>query len=231
MSRINQGFDSDNNKETISAGTESNDTASSRQHTSAPPRPEGEVNGRKRVERRRNQRIALWVISGITTIISIAGTTALCDITMIPSWLPWLLGAAVGIATGLHCAGWWQSFTGLRWRWVNVAIHTVVVGSIIAFAFILANRLGASDEVEILDAGVERVYRKERHHSRRVGRHRYVRGEAYYVYYIDVDVDGHHQTLPINRNQYTSLRRADTITIPARRGLFGYRILDQTGIK
>lgn len=251
MSRINQDFGQDNAAGRLSAAGVDNKS----EHFTAPgaasaavkgagmsngaaepdkgatPAAGGNVNGKNRVERRTTRRILLLAGALVVAVVSYIAVFALYDITLMPWWLPWIIGVPVAAATGLHCARWWQRVTWLKSVALNYCVHVAVVAGVVAMAFMLANRIGSENRGEVVEARLEKVYSEQRHRSRRVGRNRYVRGEAYYVYRADVEVEGRHKTLNINRSQYSRLRRATTVEVPVSRGLFGFRILEASGLK
>lgn len=250
MSRINQDFGQDNGTGRLSAAGVDNkserfvtpDAASAavkdgdaanysmERPKGVAPAEGGKANGKNRVERRSAWRVVLLIAALLVATVSYIAVFALCDITLMPWWLPWLIGVPVAVATGLHCARWWQRVTWLKSAALNYCVHVVVVAGAVAMAFMLANRIGSENSGEVVEARLEKVYSEQRHHSRRVGR-RYVRGDAYYVYRADVEVEGRHKTLNITRSQYSRLRRATTVEVPVSRGLFGFRILESKGLK
>ncbi len=73
---------------------------------------------------------------------------------------------------------------------------------------------------------VERLYTETHHRSKRVGRNRYVKGEPYKVYYMEVSLPGGwRKPIHLDRARYSATHLGDTIAIPVGRGLFGLSVI------
>ena len=59
-----------------------------------------------------------------------------------------------------------------------------------------------------------------------VGRNRYVKGEPYKVYYMEVSLPGGwRKPIHLDRARYSATHLGDTIAIPVGRGLFGLSVI------
>ena len=76
------------------------------------------------------------------------------------------------------------------------------------------------------DVSPTQEFHKVRHKSRRVGRNRYVQGEAYNVYYIKVRFGNDLlKELQVERNRYTRLHKGDTLSLFVSEGALGIPVL------
>lgn len=181
-------------------------------------------------------RAVFGVIIAMVVVFLYVGTVVLLSRTLMPSWLPWTLAAAVALATGLPCGQWWRVLTGVRTRWVNYAAHAVALTGILAFAFVAANDSCASDEATKTPVTVERLYTETRHKTRRVSRRHYVQGPAYKVYCAEIRFDGGEtRSFEIKKSLWDGLSTGNPATVETREGLFGFTVftpstLDQPGM-
>lgn len=76
------------------------------------------------------------------------------------------------------------------------------------------------------EARVERVYSETRYHQRRVGRNRYVRGDAYTVWCTEVSLRGRwYKTLESGKRMRPHYRQGDTLSIDVGTGMLGIPVI------
>lgn len=109
-------------------------------------------------------------------------------------------------------------------RWIGL-VSVFVADSVFAMAlFYIVNFCFAGKETAE-PAVVVRVYSEERHHKRRVGRGRYVNGDAYRVYQADVALrEGWRKTIALTPRGFAGLHQGDTVFLNVARGLFGFDV-------
>ena len=151
--------------------------------------------------------------------------------TMIDGWLPAVGASVLAAISGTTLARIWQKITGSSKFAVNYICNLIFATGLLLALFYGCNfafSRGATSEPH--EAIVEKKYSKVRHHSRRVGRNRYVRGEAYNVYYIDVRFDnGRMKDLSMPFERYRRIHVGDTLSIPFEKGLFGIPVIKRRG--
>lgn len=189
------------------------------------------VNSRPPVSAR--MRTTVLIITGIVALLIYISTFALMNLTLMPWWLPWAVGVPLGLAAGLWCGGWWSRYVWPGHRAAGVAVHAVLVAGVAAFGLVMFNSAGLGDrQPERRTVRLVEVNRYERHHTRRVGRNRYVQGEAYHVYEATVEIDGREKSLPVEYMMYSRCRRRrpDSLRVDVRRGRLGYDVVESSSL-
>ncbi len=175
-------------------------------------------------------RTAVFVVLGLIAMIVYAGSVALISLTLVPAWLPWTVAAIIAVATGLWGRKAMGRMCGISAMWLNYLIYVVIATGLFAFALLLANRLGAG-ECEPVQAEVTRVYSETRYHSKRVSSRRYIRGDPYKVYYIDVCLEGGiNKPVSVNVNTFRKMRKGCYVELALRSGALGFKVIDSKGM-
>ena len=168
----------------------------------------------------------LLVMLILVTIIAYGVFIALANLTMVSTAR--VLTCTV-IASGFIAVAWRGGFgklLGISNELVNRLIVLVVFTGIITAGFYSVNFWMSRESTSHKEqAVVVKKYRKTRHRSRRVGR-RYVQGEPYNVYYIDLRYSsGEVKPRQVKIEKYNRIKTGDTITVGVEMGAFGFPII------
>lgn len=165
---------------------------------------------------------AVFVVCGIGT--------AFYDRALIGWWVVPSVSLAFALLLSLTLWRLWPGLTGSRRFVWNYCLSVAVIGSCFYLGIFLANDLATSSrEVQVKKCRIERKYTTRHYHSRRVGRGRYTRGEAYYRYHVDVRLpDGMEKDFTVTLDRYNRVRQGSEVSLPLRRGLFGIWICERT---
>ena len=169
----------------------------------------------------------LLVILILLILISYTTAFLLSDLTILPLWIPLSASILITALSGIFLWKSWRSFTRIRTFAVNYACHCVVATGLLLCAFFSLNTILANkDSLHEEKCTVTRKFVEERHHSRRVGRGRYVRGEPYNVYFFEVRFpDGKTKKFETTFTHYRRVRINDTVTLSMVKGLFGIPVV------
>lgn len=159
----------------------------------------------------------------------IAGVYALSQYTLLSFGIPLVRSAVVSLLFGmaLHRLGMWAWLTGSKKFLLNYLCCSVCTCVLVLSLFYICNYAFANDEGGgMRSAVIEAKFHKVRHKSRRVGRNRYVQGEAYNVYYIKVRFGNDLlKELQVERNRYARLHKGDTLSLFVSEGALGIPVL------
>lgn len=173
------------------------------------------------------------VCAVLLTLFCLLTVIYMQGVTLVPWWRPMLVGAAVAIPASLRLGGRFGALVGIRGKWIGIVAGAISIVVVVMALFYSANYfINASGHPEAgQKAAVTRVYRKQQHRTRRVGRRFSARGEPYWVYRMDVRFDdGYVKTLSIQPDVYNRVSRGDSIVVPVRRGCLGLRIINPAEI-
>lgn len=167
-------------------------------------------------------RITAAVFLGFVCIFLYAGAFSLAANTLVDTWIPFAVAAFMAMASGLTLWRAWRRLTTSGKFLPNYLCHVVGFTALLAGAFFMCNYCFADDKAtHEEDAVVERLYSETHHHTKRISRKHYARGEAYQVYYMEVRLgNGRTKDLKIPFKKYRKLHKGDTISLPVTRGLF-----------
>lgn len=166
------------------------------------------------------------VAAGVVLVIY-AGAVALVSRTLVDWQLVFAASALAAIFTSLISWKIWRWLTGSgRFVW-NLIIGTVIFTGVFSAAYYIVNYSCADRSTTHMErAIVERVFYKERHRSKRVGRNRYVQGEAYHVYFMQVRLsNGMSKELEIPFREYRKTRKGKEINLPVAAGALGAPVI------
>lgn len=172
-------------------------------------------------------RITLILIIGLLVMFIDGAALALYGKTVVEWSLPLAVGLFVAALTLRPMLGLWKRLFDDPSPWLAGVAHMVAMTGVAAFIFLGANIMLA-DAGEVREERVELVgrEREQHYHQRRVGRGRYVRGSAYYEYYMTVRLpDGREKRLRITLAHYNRLARRDSVTLNLLPGAFGLPVM------
>lgn len=179
----------------------------------------------------RSVKIVVFVSALALAVLCAGCISALAGLTFMPPWIPWTIAVATALGTGMWGRHLWQRITGNGNSLLNYVLHTVMVSLVICSGLYLANRLWATDDGTTADATVTKLYSETRHHTRRVGRNRYVRGEAYQVYFATLRFgNGAECDIPVDYSRYRRMRAGDDVAVGVLHGALGYDVLNPSEI-
>ncbi len=164
-------------------------------------------------------------------IIFVGGTIGFHENTIVEWWMPLSVCGVLSVVSG--CVLWrvWCQLTGSGRFLLNFLCQTAFAWALLLFGFYLTNYCFAREASKhVEEVTVERVYSKTRYHSRRVGRGRYVRGEPYKVYYMEVTLaDGRLKELSVNSDESRRLHKGTVLSLTLERGLWGVPVIKREG--
>lgn len=169
---------------------------------------------------------AALIIAGAVAIMGVLAYS-LSKITLIDLMMPAVGAFVIGAISALFLWKKWQRLTRSRNRVLNAACQAVCCSVALTALFFLCNFVFA-DKGNAWDEKVAIVekHASTRHRSRRVGRARYVQGEAYQVYDIDVRFNnGFVKELSVSAQDYRRYRVGDSICVTVARGAFGVPVV------
>lgn len=157
-------------------------------------------------------------------------TIAMAGISLTPWW--WIVLGALGAAllTGLSLWPAWRPLTCREGFTPNFLTHIAVATGIALAAVYSLNFIASPTRLpEKVVCTLDRLYRTEHHHTRRLRKGRYIAdGPIYYRYHAKVTFpDGRHHRLDMGESRYRRLKRhrSDTIHVTLRPGLLGIRTI------
>lgn len=166
-------------------------------------------------------RSLLYVLGGMLLIFLGGATMYLAEYTLVSFKWPLLGAELAAAATALPCVRLWRRLTNSEKLWINIPLHIVVATLVLLFAFYGLNRLGSQGKPARQETAiVERAYMQTRHHSRRVRRGVYTRGDAYTVFVADVTIGGYTHQVDVSNAVYRGISNGDTLSVDVRDGLF-----------
>lgn len=147
--------------------------------------------------------------------------------TLVEWWLPLAVALCAALLAWVLMKGWLER----RWTdapgWERFAGHFPLSLLLAGFVILGANYAGADDAtLHEEQVSVERKYSEKHYRSRRVGRGRYARGEAYYEYKVEVRfADGRGKSFELPLSEYNRVRRGGTMTLRLERGMLGWPVI------
>lgn len=177
-----------------------------------------------------------WILFGFSVAIvlfCVAGSRVILSETLVEWWMPVACVAVVTVAAGVPMMRVWPRLTGRRNAVISWLCQLIIVGPVLLCIVLTANMACASDSSAVtVDVLVSRCYRETRYHTRRVSRRVYTRGAPYYVYCVDLDVDGRRRcTLEIPKKKYDRIYKGDTLRVDIKRGMLGMSVIDPATLK
>ncbi|MBD5213312.1 MAG: hypothetical protein HDS75_00630 [Bacteroidales bacterium] len=170
--------------------------------------------------------VVLLILLILITISAYGILIALADLTMVS--LGWVLTCTIPVAAVVAIAwrGGFSVLFGIDNAIVNKLISVVVFTGVITAGFYGINFWMAKESTAHQErAVVIGKHRETRHRTRRVGR-RYLPGEAYYIYYIDLQYpDGEVKPRQVKIGRFNHTRTGDTISVGIEMGALGFPVI------
>ena len=172
---------------------------------------------------------------------ALAGGTLMCygiayaihGDTLVSPYITVGFGAVAGLLLGIVTRRAFGLLTGFASRAVNYATASavcagVVLASLYAVNFFCSSASTLHEEC----VPVERLYTETRHHTKRISRRTYGRGEAYKVYFAEIRfADGRRKSISVRAEQYRRLHVGDTLTLRLEEGALGMAVLTRRGLR
>ncbi|MDE7414673.1 MAG: hypothetical protein K2N05_12910 [Muribaculaceae bacterium] len=109
---------------------------------------------------------------------------------------------------------------------MNFIISIVFFTFILTGSFYSLNSFFSHSEKIKEEVTVTSKYREKHYRSQRVGRNRYVKGPAYYEYYITVKFqDGSTKNIQLPWKDYEGIKKDSELTLSLRKGLLGSNVI------
>lgn len=174
-----------------------------------------------------NVRRRLLIFALIFLCISLYGTAlALHDRCLDRFWLTAGICFITALASGATLWNVWRKITDIPSFPLNFLINAVFMTPLLMSAFYGMNILLAKEPMHPEPAVVQRLYYDTRYHSRRVSRDTYTRGEAYKVYFVEVEFgNGKRKEFTLKHERWRRVHLGDTLKIPMTRGFFGVSVI------
>ena len=170
---------------------------------------------------------ALTITVILAVIVFYGLTFALWGMTL--GSLPTLIIGSLFLAalSGLPLFNKWSVITGTKRLPVNIACHLVAATGLFMSLLLGINFWGRNvAETKTERISITNVYSEERHRSRRVGRRYITNGEAYKVYYIDVDLPGgYSKSMQVSPSKFRNYHKGDSVTVKLTPGALGMTIV------
>lgn len=163
--------------------------------------------------------LAVIVLYGLT--IALWGMT-LGNLTVIAAGSVFLAALS-----GLPLFNKWSAITGSYRLPVNIICHLIAATGFFMSLLLGINYWGRNvAETKTERVNIIRVYSEEHHRSRRVGRRYITNGEAYNVYYIDVELPGgYEKALSVTPAKFRNYHKGDSVTVKLTPGALGMTIV------
>ena len=133
--------------------------------------------------------------------------------------------------SGLPLFNKWRAITGTKRLLVNIVCHMIAATGLFMSLLLGINYFGRDvAETRTERVNIIRVYSEEHHRSRRVGRRYITNGEAYKMYYIDVELPGgYEKALSISAEKFRRYQKGDSVTLKITPGALNLQLvqLDQ----
>ena len=151
----------------------------------------------------------------------------------------WIISVSLVLAAASAIILWqkWEMLTHTANVVVNILCHVVAATGLFMAIILGVNYFGrySSDTITVR-AEVVKVYSETRYHSKRVARNRYIRGNPYQVYFMDVRLpDGRVRQRSISLKRYNRYarkshkqrERADSVDLMLTPGALGMTIIER----
>lgn len=162
----------------------------------------------------------------LTGIVLLGLVAAFHGITIGNVWILAGGSLAIGLFSSVTLCRAWAVITGSRKFWVNYTVSVVMDVLVLMNIFYGLNYLFSEKESRREPAVIERLYSEIRHKSRRVGRNRYVQGEPYKVYCVDVRFpSGKKKEITMQYARWRRLHKGDTLRFNVSKGGLGMPVI------
>lgn len=174
-----------------------------------------------------NSSLTLRLIVAILAVCCYVGAYSLGNLTMVsfPIVVSVCVTGSAIIAVALTRL--WPRFTGLSSPVANMTIATAIVGGFVTLIFYILNftmaDVATRHEVHAVVSG---KYKEVRHRQKRVGRGRYVPGDPYNEYFLEISYpNGAVKPMLVKAEQYRLTDVGDSVKVNLCRGAFGFEVI------
>ncbi len=177
-------------------------------------------------EKMSRRAVASLIIAAVVVLLGVI-TYAFYQVTLVDLPGPAAGGAALGMLSSFVLWKPWRRLTRSR-RWLpNAACQAVSCSVALVCLFFFCNYVFADREnTREEKVAIVEKHTSTRHRSRRVGRARYIQGEAYTVYDIDVRFSsGFVREMQVSVGDYSRYRVGDSIRLSVARGWLGMPVI------
>ncbi len=171
--------------------------------------------------------ITTAVIISIIVVASLGLSCMLQRNTLIEWWKPVVICFLPSCAVGLALSRVIRVAGGVNKPWL-----TYVAGIVLSFSVIMAGFYSLNfykskpGTASVCQAVVARKYTKERFRTKRLSRHRSVRGEKYTVYCVDIELQGGWtKHFEVEAGEYARIRKGRKFDLDIEEGLFGVPVI------
>lgn len=174
-----------------------------------------------------NPSLTLRLIVVLLAVCSYVGAYSLGNLTMVS--FPSVVSVCVACSAILAVLmiRLWPRLTGLSSPAANISIATVIIGGFVTLIFYILNftMADAATRHEV-HAVVTGKYKEVRHHRKRVGRGRYVPGDPYNEYFIEISYpNGAIKPMIVKAERYRLTDAGDSVKVNICRGAFGFEVI------
>lgn len=170
--------------------------------------------------------VGIAVVAFLTVVGYIMAVTIGND-ALIARWIPFAGCGAVAVILAFVTVGLFHYLTGIKARWINYLCGVVSLTGVLTALFLALNfTLADESTIHEEEVRIERKYHKVRHHIKRVTRKTYAQGEAYNVYYVEIQFDnGMNRDIMVSFQRYRKLKVGQSITMKIAEGRFGIPVM------
>lgn len=160
-------------------------------------------------------------------IAAIGAYLGLASITLIAWWIPLIVSLVLAAISGTVLWRLWQQLNGIDSIAPNFIAHIVFFTFFLTGAFYVINFICRDESnPQKVTAVVLEKYREKHYRSQRVGRNRYVRGNPYYEYCIEVRLEnGEDKKISLPFKTYKGVKPDKEITLSLAKGGLGADVL------
>lgn len=146
---------------------------------------------------------------------------------LVARWIPFAICGMVAAVLSVVVVRLFRCITGFKPKWINYLCGVVSLTGILTAIFLALNFSLADDStIHEQEVKIERKYHKVRHHIKRVTRKTYAQGEAYNVYFIQIQFDnGMRRDIMVPLQRYRKLKEGQKISLKIADGLFGIPVM------
>lgn len=147
--------------------------------------------------------------------------------TIVEWWLPTAISVAGALILWVPLKKMWARGWPDGAVVVRLLVHLVILTALIECSLLAANSIGADTAATVeQSAQVVRKYEQKQYRSRRLGTRRYIKGEPYYTYHIELLLpDQRRKTLTLSREHYNRVAQNRPYPLTIAPGLLGWPVI------
>ena len=174
-----------------------------------------------------NLSLTLRFIVALLAVCSYVGAYSLGNLTMVSFPAVVAVCVAGSAVSAVLLTGLWPRITGLSSPAANIAISTIIIGGFVSLIFYILNfTLADAKTQHEVRAVVTDKYKEVRHKRKRVGRGRYIPGDPYNEYFLEISYpNGAAKPMIVNAERYRRVNKGDSVKVNICRGAFGFEVI------